>query len=133
VIYLRIPEKRMTIVSIPLTIVSKGTRSAQNSLLNSKRIPDKAPAIPKTLCLLEAVSAAIPHHQIPVRRPVSGSSPLARASEIERGMFIIATASPACQLCFHHRNDCFIVLNIGKNKVNQHCVPLLQGTARGDY
>lgn len=118
VIYLIIPEKRMMIVSTPLTIVSKGTRSAQNSLLNKSMIPDSAPAIPKTLCLLDAVSEAIPHHQIPVRSPVSGSSPLARASEIDRGMFIIATASQACRFFFRQINACLIVEIIAKNRVN---------------
>jgi hypothetical protein len=60
-----------------------------------KSIHDNAQAIPKTLCLLDAVREAIPHHQIPVSNHVSGSSQLANANEILRGMLIIATESHA--------------------------------------
>jgi hypothetical protein len=86
-------------MSMPLIMVSKGTRSAQNSRTKSRMIPDNAPAIQNTLCLLEAVIAANQHHHIQVSNPVSGSSQLARAREILKGMLIVATLSPAFRFC----------------------------------
>lgn len=93
VIYFTIPKKRISKTTIPLTIVSKGTRSAQNSRTNKRIIHDNAPAIQKTLCLLEAVNAASPHHHIPVISQVSGSNQLANAREILNGILIVATES----------------------------------------
>ena len=64
-------------------------------------IHERAHAIQKTLCLLEVVSAASPHPQIPVSNQVSGSNQLASAREILRGILMVATERPAFR--FSHR------------------------------
>jgi hypothetical protein len=50
------------------------------------------------LCLLEAKIEAISVHQIQVISHCIGVAQLATASEIERGMFIIATVNQLFQL-----------------------------------
>lgn len=95
VIYFTIHKKRISKISIQLIIVSKGIRSAPNSRTKSNITPESAHAIQNTLYLLEVVSAANPHHRIPVNSQVSGSSQLASARDILRGILIVATERPA--------------------------------------
>lgn len=95
VIYFTNHNKRISTMMSPLTIVRSEIRSTQNSRTNNKIIPDNAHAIQNTLCLLDAVTAANQHHRIPVSNPTNGSSPLASAREILKGILIVATLRPA--------------------------------------
>jgi len=63
-----------------------------------KSMEDNAPATQNTLKLLEAKNAAIIPDQTAVIIPWSGVAPLATAREMESGILIIATVSPAFQL-----------------------------------
>lgn len=87
-------------IMIPLIIAKRGiryTHIAPFAITNVKIIEVKAPATPKMLYLLEANIAANIVAQIQVIIHWIGVPPLATASEIDRGIFIIATVRPAFQ------------------------------------
>ncbi len=87
---------------------------------NERRIPERAPATQNILYLLDANIAANIHHQIHVKSPCKGEAPEATASEIDKGIFIIATESQAFQLFFRLKETLFNILINLKNKGSQN-------------
>lgn len=74
-----------------------------------RRIHANAQAGQKTLYLLDANIAANIHHQIHVSNPCKGVAQDATASDMDNGMLIIETESPAFQFDFQSEMNFFFI------------------------
>lgn len=113
VIYLVNLRRYIPTIVNPLNIAINGRYSGQYAKLAESKIPVKAPAGPKMLCLLEANIEAINDDQIAVMSHCTGVAPLAIAKEIESGIVTIATTSPDFRFDLRLETTSLSILFIG--------------------